>query len=122
MQFFSFIILSLISFLDNFYLCTNILVEVVFYLLNNWKDLLMKRIIALTILVIPGVLAGYGIKLMRDMTFGILQPPIPFLWLQFIIGMLLFIGGLGFVAGFIFHRDRKQNKVQNRFKKIKKET
>jgi hypothetical protein len=77
----------------------------------------MKRIIALTILVIPGVLAGYGIKLMRDMTFGILQPPIPFLWLQFMIGMLLFIGGLGFVAGFVFHRDRKQNKVQNRFKK-----
>ncbi|MEW9049711.1 MAG: DUF2627 domain-containing protein [Neobacillus sp.] len=82
----------------------------------------MKRIIALSILVIPGVLAGYGIKLMRDMTFGILQPPIPFLWLQFLIGILLFIGGLGFVAGFIFHRDRKQNKVQNRFKKIKKET
>jgi hypothetical protein len=82
----------------------------------------MKRIIALSILVIPGVLAGYGIKLMRDMTFGILHPPIPFLWLQFLIGMLLFIGGLGFVAGFIFHRDRKQNKVQNRFKKIKKET
>ncbi|OLS40123.1 DUF2627 domain-containing protein [Bacillus sp. MRMR6] len=77
----------------------------------------MKRIIALTILVIPGVLAGYGIKLMRDMTFGILQPPIPLLGLQFIIGMVLFIGGLGFVAGFIFHRDRKQNKVQNRFKK-----
>lgn len=98
------------------------MVEVVFYLLNNWKDLLMKRIIALSILVIPGVLAGYGIKLMRDMTFGILQPPIPFLWLQFLIGILLFIGGLGFVAGFIFHRDRKQNKVQNRFKKIKKET
>ncbi|MDP4083720.1 MAG: DUF2627 domain-containing protein [Bacillota bacterium] len=75
----------------------------------------MKRIIALMILVIPGFLAALGIKLMRDMTFGILQAPIPFLWLQFLIGFLLFIGGLGFVAGFILHRDRKKNKVQAKF-------
>ncbi|MFJ5757934.1 DUF2627 domain-containing protein [Neobacillus sp. NPDC093182] len=80
----------------------------------------MRRIIALLILVIPGFLAGYGIKLMRDMTFGILQSPIPFLWLQFLLGLILFIGGLGFVAGFIFHRDRKRNKVQSRFSNTKK--
>lgn len=77
----------------------------------------MKRIIALAILVIPGIFAALGIKLMRDMTFGILQAPFPFLLLQFIVGLLFFIGGLGFVAGFIFHRDRKRNKVQTRFKK-----
>nr|WP_263325792.1 DUF2627 domain-containing protein [Neobacillus sp. Marseille-Q6967] len=77
----------------------------------------MIRIIALIILLIPGFLAGYGIKLMRDMTFGVLQPPIPSLMVQFIIGLVLFIGGLGFVAGFILHRDRKRNKVQARFKK-----
>ena len=77
----------------------------------------MKRIFALLILVIPGFLAGFGIKLMRDMTFGIYFEPIPFLWLQFLIGLVLFLGGLGFVAGFIFHRDRKRNKVQARFKK-----
>jgi hypothetical protein len=77
----------------------------------------MKRIIALLILVIPGFLAGFGIKLMRDMTFGILQSPIPFLWLQFLLGLILFIGGLAFVTGFIFHRDRKRNKVQDRFQK-----
>jgi hypothetical protein len=54
---------------------------------------------------------------MRDMTFGILQSPIPFLWLQFLLGLILFIGGLAFVAGFIFYRDKKRNKVQTRFKK-----
>ncbi|WP_226667633.1 DUF2627 domain-containing protein [Metabacillus litoralis] len=75
----------------------------------------MSRIIALIIMVIPGLFAVYGIKLMRDMTFGLLQPPIPFLWLQFILGLLLFLGGLSFVAGFIFYRDRKRNKVQKRF-------
>jgi hypothetical protein len=76
----------------------------------------MSRIIALIILLIPGFLAAAGIKLMRDMTFGILQAPFPHLWLQFLIGLFLFIGGLGFVAGFIFRRDRKHNKVQTRFK------
>lgn len=77
----------------------------------------MKRIFALIILLIPGFLAGYGIKLMRDMTFGVLQSPIPNLGFQFLLGLMLFIGGLWFVAGFILHRDRKRNKVQARFKK-----
>jgi hypothetical protein len=77
----------------------------------------MSRILALFIMVIPALLAVYGVKLMRDMTFGILQPPIPFLWLQFLIGVILFLGGLSFVAGFIFYRDRKQNRVQKRFTK-----
>ncbi|KEZ50949.1 MULTISPECIES: DUF2627 domain-containing protein [Metabacillus] len=75
------------------------------------------RIVALIIMVIPGVLAGYGIKLMRDMLFGILQPPFPALWMQFIGGLLLFIGGLSFVAGFIFRRDSKRKKVQKRFQR-----
>ncbi|WML45233.1 DUF2627 domain-containing protein [Neobacillus sp. PS3-40] len=79
----------------------------------------MKRIIALIILLIPGFLAALGIKLMRDMTFGILQSPIPFLWLQFLIGIFFFIGGLGFVAGFILHHDRKKNKVQSKFSEKK---
>ncbi|OAS87517.1 MULTISPECIES: DUF2627 domain-containing protein [Metabacillus] len=77
----------------------------------------MIRILALVIMVIPGFLAAFGIKLMRDMTFGILQPPIPYLWLQFLLGLFLFLGGLSFVAGFIFYRDRKRNKVQKRFAK-----
>lgn len=47
----------------------------------------MGRIIALILLLIPGILAGYGIKLMRDMLFGILNNPFPYLWLQFISGL-----------------------------------
>lgn len=79
----------------------------------------MKRIIALIILLIPGFLAAYGIKLMRDMVFGRSQPPYPFLWMQFLVGLILFIGGLSFVAGFILHRDRKRNKVQAKFQEKK---
>ncbi|MBS4191173.1 DUF2627 family protein [Bacillus sp. FJAT-49705] len=77
----------------------------------------MVRIIALLILLIPGFLAVYGIKLMRDMVFGNLLSPFPFLWLQFLTGLLLFLIGLGFVAGFILYRDRKRNKVQVRFQR-----
>ncbi|WP_316569677.1 DUF2627 domain-containing protein [Neobacillus sp. YIM B06451] len=77
----------------------------------------MKRIAALVVMLIPGFLAAYGIKLMRDMVFGKLQQPFTYLWLQFLIGFILFILGLGFVAGFILYRDRKRNKVQDRFKR-----
>lgn len=78
----------------------------------------MIRIVALLILVIPGVFAAYGIKLMRDMAFGITNAPFTtsFLWLQFLIGLILFLAGLAFIAGFVFYRDRKKNKVQARFR------
>ncbi|KON87111.1 hypothetical protein AF332_10005 [Sporosarcina globispora] len=76
----------------------------------------MIRLIALLILLLPGILAVYGIKLMRDMVFGVLQSPFPYLWLQFVGGLLFLIIGLGFIAGFILYRDRKRNKVQERFK------
>jgi hypothetical protein len=76
--------------------------------------------IALIILLIPGLLAALGIKWMRDTLFGILHPLIPFLWLQFLLGLLLFLAGLGFVGGFILHRDRKRNKVQPRFQRKQK--
>jgi Protein of unknown function (DUF2627) len=75
----------------------------------------MNRILALVILLLPGIMAVVGFKLMKDMVFGILYKPIPFLWLQFLIGLAMFIAGLWFIAGFILHRDRKRNKVQSRF-------
>ncbi|MGG3889182.1 DUF2627 domain-containing protein [Metabacillus fastidiosus] len=77
----------------------------------------MARLIALIIMLIPGVVAALGIKLMRDIFFGVLHSPIPSLSLQFLLGFIFFIAGLGFIAGFIFRRDRKNNKVQQRFMK-----
>lgn len=78
----------------------------------------MKRMIAFFILFIPGSLAAYGIKLLRDAVFGILQPPFSIVWVQSIIGLLLTAGGIAFIAGFILHRDRKRKKVQSRFEKF----
>ncbi|MDT8862544.1 DUF2627 domain-containing protein [Alkalihalobacillus sp. MEB130] len=77
----------------------------------------MGRFIALMILVIPGVIAGYGIKLMRDTIFQIVNSPFPNLSLQFLIGLLLFFAGLSFIGGFIFYRDRKNGKIAPRFQK-----
>jgi membrane protein implicated in regulation of membrane protease activity len=76
---------------------------------------MMKRYIAFFILFIPGVFAAYGIKLMRDMVFGISQLPFVPLWIQFLVGLILAIAGIGFIAGFILYRDRKKNKVSSRF-------
>ena len=78
-------------------------------------DNTMGRLIAFLILFIPGVCAAMGIKFMRDMIFGILQFPFPSLILQFLVGFIMMVGGIGFIAGFILHRDRKRNKVQKRF-------
>jgi hypothetical protein len=77
----------------------------------------MIRIIALLIMVIPGVIAAFGIKLMRDMLFGQTVEPFTSLPLQFFIGFILFASGLSFVAGFVLYRDRKRKKVQRRFQR-----
>lgn len=77
----------------------------------------MQRIIALIILLIPGLIAALGIKWMRDVFFGIIHAPFSILWLQFLIGFILLLFGIGFIGGFILYRDRKRNKVQRRFQK-----
>ena len=71
----------------------------------------MARMIAFLVLLIPGIIAGFGIKLMRDTFYGILIGPMPALWFQFIAGLIFFILGIGFIAGFILYRDRKKGKI-----------
>ncbi|WP_010650804.1 DUF2627 family protein [Oceanobacillus massiliensis] len=70
----------------------------------------MYRIIALLMLFIPGAIAAFGIKLMRDTVFDDYYPIFMYSSIQFIFGLLLFIGGLLFVGGFIVHRDRKKHR------------
>ncbi|WLD91978.1 DUF2627 domain-containing protein [Alkalihalobacillus sp. AL-G] len=77
----------------------------------------MTRIIALLILVLPGIGGVIGIKLMRDALFGIVHPLFPNFLVEMIAGIFLFIAGFAFIGGFIFYRDQKRNKVQKRFQK-----
>ena len=77
----------------------------------------MKKIIALLILVIPVIFAGYGVKLIRDSIFGITIWPFYSLVLQFLIGLILLVLGVWFVAGYVLYRERKNNRAQERFMK-----
>lgn len=72
----------------------------------------MMRLIAVIILFIPGVMAAYGIKLMRDTVFSSFNPIFFNSSIQFIVGLILFILGVGFIGGFIVHRDKKRNLVK----------
>lgn len=80
----------------------------------------MQRFIAVLIVISPVILGMYGIKLMRDTFFGILNSPYSVLWLQFLIGLVAFFVGLFFIGSFIFYRDKKRNKVQTRLTKNNK--
>lgn len=66
------------------------------------------RNVALMILVIPAVIAAIGIKLMRDTFFGI-SDGFPYLWMQFGVGLIIFVLGIAFIAGFFFYREQKKN-------------
>lgn len=73
----------------------------------------MVRFMAVLILFIPGAIGAFGIKLMRDALFSDVYGILFNETLQFIVGLILFIGGFSFVAGFIFHRDKKRNKLKS---------
>lgn len=78
----------------------------------------MARMAAFIVLLIPGLMAAAGIKFMRDTLFSNLIFPFPWLWLQFVVGILFFLAGFGFFAGFLLHRDRKKGKVAIRWQKL----
>ena len=83
----------------------------------EWTKL--GRFLAFMILAIPAIMAAIGIKLMRDTFFAKLFEPIPYLWMQFVLGLLLFLLGFGFFAGYLLNRDRKKGRVSSKY--IKKQ-
>ena len=48
----------------------------------------MARMAAFIVLLIPGLMAAAGIKFMRDTLFSNLIFPFPWLWLQFVVGII----------------------------------
>lgn len=78
-----------------------------------------QRLLAILLLVIPGVLATYGFIWMKDAVIVSFNPDLVFPWLKFIGGLLAFSIGAGFIAGWIFFRDRKRNYVAPRFREKK---
>ncbi|AVQ99322.1 hypothetical protein OBCHQ24_09955 [Oceanobacillus iheyensis] len=80
----------------------------------------MSRSLALIVLFIPGIIAAFGIKLMRDALFSEFYPIFLHTVVQFVAGLLFFIAGLGFIGGFIVYRDRKRQKNKEQTKKMDK--
>jgi predicted membrane protein len=80
---------------------------------------MLVRLFALIIIyVIPGAIAAYGFKLMRDTLYLYFDPNIhTFQTGQFLFGAVLFIVGVSFIGGYILHKDRKRRLVQPRFRK-----
>ncbi len=77
----------------------------------------MVRFIAVLIIFIPGIIGAYGIKLMRDALFSEVYTILVNETLQFIVGLIMFVVGFGFVGGFIYHRDKKRNKLKSQQQK-----
>ncbi|MFF2887683.1 DUF2627 domain-containing protein [Paenibacillus sp. NPDC057967] len=84
--------------------------------------LVLVRFIAVIMLVIPGILACFGFLKMKDSLFfyfsdfGNEAVTPSFDWLTFLLGLVMFAAGAGFIGGWIFFRDRKRNYVAPRFK------
>jgi hypothetical protein len=78
-----------------------------------------QRLIAITLLIIPGALATFGFLWMKDALF-VQFTPAGFPWLKFLGGLVSFSAGVAFIAGWIFYRDRKRNYVAPRFREKKK--
>lgn len=76
-----------------------------------------ERILAIVIMCIPGGLAVYSWKWMRDLLHDYLAGH-PFAWLPFAGCLLLFLVSIAFLGGFIFYHDKKRNRI----KKQKSET
>ncbi|GEN33442.1 MULTISPECIES: DUF2627 domain-containing protein [Aneurinibacillus] len=80
--------------------------------------MLLRFVAVLIIYVIPGAVAAYGFKTMRDTLYLYFDPAVnQFLLGKFFLGFVLFVIGVAIIAGFILHRDRKKNLVQPRFQK-----
>jgi hypothetical protein len=88
---------------------------------------ILTRIIAVLLLVIPGWMAAYGFLEVKDALFDFMaahgseEASAPRLaWGRLVKGIVLFLAGTGFIGGWIFYRDRKRNYVAPRFKAKKK--
>jgi hypothetical protein len=86
-------------------------------------NLIVQRLIAILLLVIPGLGAAYGFLLMKDALFdyfakmgGVDAKTPDFGWGSFIVGALLFLIGIAFIGGWTFFRDRKRNYLSSRFR------
>ncbi len=81
--------------------------------------MLAQRIIALLMLIIPALIAMLGWNMMKESVYTYMAE-LAFPLLTFVVGLVLFLGGVTFIAGFVFHRDKKRRLLQPKFLRKKK--
>jgi len=87
------------------------------FLFTLKRSKIMVRIFAISLLIIPGIISAIGIKLMRDTLFNEFHPLFFHAGIQFTVGLIFFIVGIAFVAGFIVYRDRKKQLIKKKKRK-----
>ncbi len=84
--------------------------------------LVIQRLIAILLLVVPGLMATYGFVTMKDAwfnQFGAANNDPHIQWGKLALGLALFAAGVAFIGGWTFYRDRRRNYVAPRFRQKK---
>ncbi|GAX91897.1 DUF2627 family protein [Effusibacillus lacus] len=81
----------------------------------------MLRLVSWIILISIFLLAGYGLNMIRVAVMDNIADPSVIIWWRVLIGSILMVGGLFFLGGFIYYRDKKRGIVRKPAWKIEQE-
>jgi hypothetical protein len=76
------------------------------------RDMMIGKAIVWTILIGVFLLSGYGLNLIRVAIVDKMADPDAVIWWRVLLGAILMAGGISFLGGFIYHRDKKRGKIK----------
>jgi len=77
----------------------------------------MRRLIAWAIVIGIFVLAGEGFELIRLAILDKMANPASVVWWKIVLGILFMAGGVTFLGGLVFYREKKRGKLHPSFNK-----
>lgn len=73
---------------------------------------MLGKFIVWSILIGMFLLSGYGLNMIRIALVDKMAHPEAVIWWRILIGAVLMAGGLSFLGGFVYYRDKKRGKVR----------